>query len=59
MLQKLKDRLNVLSAQEQSMQSILMQTSANINAINGAMQEVNYWIKQLEENLKEGEKIDS
>lgn len=51
MKEKLEDRLSELAKQRQSAHIELNKTIANITAIEGAMQEVQYWIDSLK---KEG-----
>lgn len=52
-IDELKDRLNQLNAQLQGKQNIIDQTVCDMNAIHGAIQEVNYWINQIKSNNKE------
>ena len=48
MLDKLNERLKELDLQRQKAIARLQQANADIIAIDGAIQEVNYWIKQIE-----------
>lgn len=54
MLSRFANRLNELSNQKQSAQFRFNQAMADINAIDGAMQEIQHWMAMLE-----GEKDDA
>ena len=47
-IELLNERLNLLNAQLQDTQKKIEQAMADMNAIGGAIQEVNYWINQME-----------
>ena len=46
----LKKRLEQLENQLTQKQNIIDQTISDINAISGAIQEVNYWVDQIEKS---------
>jgi prefoldin subunit 5 len=52
-IESLDERLKELQKQFQNAQNRADQAMADMNTIDGAMQEVQYWIKKLEENEKE------
>lgn len=54
MISRLQDRINELISQKQSAQFRLNQAIADIHAIDGAIQEIQYWMAILE-----GEKDDA
>ena len=54
MIEQFNDRLKTLDAQLQQAQNRLQQANADVIAISGALQEVGYWIKQLEEKEADG-----
>jgi hypothetical protein len=62
MLEQLKARLIELNIQKQQAQAILNQAIADVQTINGAMMEVQRWVKLLEsgetEKPKEAEPIE-
>ena len=49
MLDKLNERLKELDLQRQKAITRLQHANADIIAIDGAIQEVNYWLKKLED----------
>jgi hypothetical protein len=52
LLEKLNKRLGELQRQKQAAQAILDQALADVNAVNGAIQEVLYWIGKSKEAEK-------
>lgn len=56
MIEKLKERLQDLVKQKQQAQNAFNQAVADIHAIEGAIQEVTYWLKEVsdEDDSKEG-----
>lgn len=60
MIEKLQERLKDLETQKKTAQAILSKAAADLMAIDGAMQEVSYWIKKLEgEDAIKGEEAKS
>ena len=53
MLDELKERLKNLQEQYHKQDVALRQAASNLEAINGAIQEVRYWIGKLEEKSKD------
>jgi hypothetical protein len=49
----LNERLAVLETQHKETQKVISQAMANINALEGAIQETSYWIKQLNPRVVE------
>lgn len=52
-IELLEERKQQLNNQLEQQQNLINQTLANINAIDGALQECDYWIKFLTEDKKE------
>lgn len=50
MVNKLKERLNELDSQLKQSNARLQQATSDIYAISGAIQEVKYWINELNKN---------
>lgn len=48
MIEKLKERLKVLESQRMAAQLIMQKATADLNAIDGAIQEVKHWINEME-----------
>ena len=49
-IELLEERKQQLNNQLEQQQNIIDQAIANINAINGALQECDHWIEQIEES---------
>jgi hypothetical protein len=49
-LELLNERLQVLYAQKQDALDRLNQAMADLNAINGSIQEITFWINKIDEN---------
>jgi len=52
MIDELKERLKNLQEQYRKQEIAYRQAASNLEAINGAIQEVNYWINKLEEKKR-------
>ena len=55
-IELLTERLQVLNAQKQDASDRINQAMADINAINGALQEVNFWIDFVNRSICEEQK---
>lgn len=51
-IELLEERKQQLNNQLEQQQNIIDQAIANINAINGALQECDYWIEKIEKPKK-------
>ena len=57
MKEQLIERLKELQKQKQAAQTILTQAATDIALLNGAIQEIQYWIAKIEGSINEDNNI--